>query len=178
MIPTAGAAFRSRLIVAGSRSISRVSATIGGGIVEHQMLDAVELRVRMPQVIEQAPGRRDENVHTRAKGMLLRSHTDAAEDRRGGDWRVHRELLQLLEDLRRELSRRGENERARRAAWPVHQTVQDRQQKGGGLTATGHRAGQHVTTSDSGRNGVDLNGCRAAEAQLLDAAQNLWVQLE
>ena len=89
--------------------------------------------------------------------MLLRPHADAAEDRRGGDRRVHREVVQVLENLRRQLARRRQHERARRAARLVDQPVQDRQQERRGLAAAGHRAGEHVAPRERRRNGVGLD---------------------
>ena len=125
MIPTAGADWRSQVDRRpGSRSISRDSAAIGGGIValkksvwravrqvaqhpadvgeeahvehpvglvEHEVLEAGQLRVRVPEVIEQPAGRRDDHVDAAAERVLLRAHADAAEHRRAGDRRVDRQ---------------------------------------------------------------------------------------
>ena len=68
--------------------------------------------------------------------------------------RVHRELVQVLVDLRRQLARRRQHQRARRAARLADQAVQDRQQKRGGLAAAGHGAGEHVAAGEPRRNGV------------------------
>ena len=96
------------------------------------------------EMVEQAAGRADDDVDAAAEGVLLRPHADAAEDGRGGDRRVHGEVVQVLDDLRRQLARRRQHERARRAARLVDEPVQDRQQKRRGLAAAGHRAGEQV----------------------------------
>ena len=85
------------------------------GFVEHEVLDPIELRVRPAQMIEQPPGRRDEHVDAAAKRVLLRARADAAEHRGAGDGRVHGEILHVGQDLRGQLARRHEHERARRA---------------------------------------------------------------
>ena len=212
VMPTAGADFRSRLIVAGSCSISRVSvedrrghrraeeqrlplrrqilehsADVGQeahvehavGFVEHEMLDLVELRVRMLEMVEQPARRGDDDVDAGAERVLLRAHADAAEDGGAGDRRVHGELLELLEDLRGELTRRREDERARRAARSCRAA--------GGESAAGTRrscrcrsCAQASTSRPSiaGGNGVGLNGRRAREAELFDASEEIAMKFE
>jgi hypothetical protein len=49
------------------------------------MLDAVELRVRLTQMVEEPAGRGDDDVDPAAKGVLLGTRPDAAEDRGRGD---------------------------------------------------------------------------------------------
>ena len=139
---------------------------------------ACELRVRRSQVVEQAAGRRHEDVDAAAERVLLRPHADAAEDRGAGDRRVDGEIVEVLEDLRRQLARRREDERARGAARPVDEPVQDRQQEGGGLAAAGHGAGEDVAAGERGRDGLGLDGRRAREAEFLDGLEEARVQLE
>ena len=85
------------------------------GLVEHEVLEAGELRVGLPEMIEQPAGRADDHVDAAAEGVLLRPHADAAEHRGAGDRRVHGEVVQILENLRGELARRREDQRARGA---------------------------------------------------------------
>src|SRR6185369_6651345 len=108
------------------------------GFVEHEMFDAVELRVWMLEMIEQSPGSGDDDVDAASKSMLLRPRVHAAEHRGAGERRVHRELLELLENLRRQLAGRRHDESARSAAWLVQQPVQNGKEKGRGLPAAGH----------------------------------------
>ena len=160
-MPDAGAACRCIWIVTGLRSISAVSAAIGGGIValkksvcrrrrqvredapdvgqephvehtvrlvEHEVLEVLSFASSRAHVIEQPARRGDDDVDAAAERVLLRPHADAAEHRRAGDRRVHGEGVEVLEDLRRQLARRREHERARRPPRLVDQPVDDRQQ--------------------------------------------------
>ena len=83
---------------------------------------------------------------------------DAAEDGGGGEGRVDGELVRVLLDLRGELARGREDERAGDAALLADQAVQDREQERGGLAAARHRAGEHVAALDGGRDGVGWIG--------------------
>ena len=133
------------------------------GFVEDEILEMRELGVRRAQVVEQPPGRRDHDVDPGAERVLLRPHRDAAEHRRAGERRVDRERVELLEDLRGELARRREHQRARPAARLVHQRVQDRQQECRGLAAAGLRAGEHVASGHRRRDRVGLHRGRTRQ---------------
>ena len=52
------------------------------GFVEHEELEAGQLGVGRPEVVEEAPGRRDHDVDPAPERVLLRSHAHAAEDGR------------------------------------------------------------------------------------------------
>ena len=147
-------------------------------LVEHEHLELVELRVRMAEVIEQPARRRDQDVDAAAEGVLLRAEPDAAEHRGARDGRVRGELAQVLLDLRRELARGREHERARDAARLPHDAVHDRQKKGGRLAASRHRAREHIAAFECGRNGVVLNRRWACEAKLFHAAHESSVETE
>ena len=56
-------------------------------------------------MVEQAAGRGNDHVDATAERMLLRAGAHAAEDRGGGNRRVQREAIELLENLRRQLAR-------------------------------------------------------------------------
>jgi hypothetical protein len=84
---------------------------------------------------------------------------------------MYGELGEVLLDLRRQLARRREDERARHAAPLADQPVGDREEEGGRLSAAGHRAGEDVAAVDRRRDRLLLNGRRAGEAELFDAAQ-------
>ena len=147
-------------------------------LVEHEDLEAFELRVRESEVVEQAARCRDQDVDARAEGMLLRAHADAAEDRGGRERRVDGELARVLVDLGGELARGRQHERPRHAALLAHEAVQDRKDEGGRLAAAGHGAGEHVLALEGGGHGVLLDRGRAGEAHLLDAAQQVRVESE
>jgi hypothetical protein len=76
----------------------------------------------------------------------------------------------VLVDLRRQLARRREHQRARGSARPVHQPVQDREQEGGGLAAAGHRAGEQVAALHGGGDRLFLDGRGTGEAERPGAA--------
>jgi hypothetical protein len=89
---------------------------------------------------------------------------------------VHRELVRVLLDLRRELARRRHDERARDAALLVHEAIEDREQERRGLAAAGHGAGEHVAALDGGGDGVLLDRRRTAVPHLADAAQEIGME--
>ena len=121
---------------------------------------------------------RDDDVDAAAERVLLRPHADAAEDGGRGQRRVHGEIVQVFDDLRRQLARRRQHQRARRPARLVHQAVQDRQQKRRGLAAAGHRAGEQVLAGERQRNRVGLNGRRPRETEIFQPLQQAGMQSE
>ena len=136
------------------------------------------LRVARAHVIEQASRRRDDDVHAALEGVLLRPHPDAAEDRRAGDGGVDRQRVQILEDLRRQLTRRRQHERPRRPPRLVDETVQNRQQKRRGLAAAGLRRGDDVLALHRRGNRLRLNGGGPYETEFLDALDQRWMKPE
>jgi len=128
-------------------------------------------------MIEQAAGRGDQHVDAAAEGMFLRPHPDAAVHRRAGDRRVHRQVVQIFQDLRRQLARRRQHQGAGRSARLVDQPVQDRQEKRRRLAAAGHGAGQHVAAVPGRRDGVRLNRRRADEAEILETLEKIGMKL-
>ena len=148
------------------------------GFVEHQELEVGELRVRRPQMIEQPSRRGDQDVDAAAERVLLRPHADAAENRRAGDRRVDGKVVEVVEDLRRELPRRREHERARRAARLLDQLVQDRQQERRRLAAARLGAREDVAAFEPRRNGVSLDWRRPCESEFLDAFEQAGVEFE
>ena len=89
-----------------------------------------------------------------------------------------RERVAVLDDLGRELARGREHQGAGGAARLGEQTIQDRQQEGGGLAAAGHGAGEHVAALERRRNGARLDRRRLGEAELGHGAQQLRAQAE
>ena len=129
-------------------------------------------------MIEQPPGRCDDHVDAGSKGVFLRPHADAAEHRCGVERRVHGEVVQVFENLRGELPRRRQHQRARRAARAADQLVQDRQQERGGFAAAGHGAGEEIFAGERRRNRVGLNWSGTREPEVLQAANEVGVQVE
>src|SRR5437763_1362432 len=146
------------------------------GLVDNEDLQAVEPRVGVLEVIEEPAGRGHEDVDAGPEGMLLRPHGHAAVDRGAGDRRVHGEIAQMLVDLRRELTRRREDQRPGRPALLAEQSLEDRQEEGRGLAAASHRRREDILAGHGRRDGVALDRRRPREAELLDAAEEIGVK--
>ena len=121
---------------------------------------------------------RDDDVDAAAEGVLLRPHADAAEDGRAVDRRVDGEVVQVLEDLRRELARRRETSARVVPRGLLDQLVEDRQQERGRLAAAGHGAGEDVAALERRRNGVGLDRGRPGETEVFEASEEVGVELE
>ena len=147
-------------------------------LVEHEILQPPELRVGGPEVVEQSAGRTGDHVDAAAKRVLLRAHSDTAEDGRGGERRVHREVVEIFDDLRRQLARRRQDECAGRATRFVDQTMKNRQEERRGLSAAGHRAGEQVLAGHRERNGVSLNRRRPCEPEIFQALEEVGMKPE
>src|SRR5207245_10995779 len=74
------------------------------GLVEDEYLEVLELRVRLPEVVQEPARCRDDHVHAAPERVRLRAHADAAEDRGARERRVHGELDEVRVDLRGELA--------------------------------------------------------------------------
>src|SRR5690242_20365143 len=94
-------------------------------LIEHENLERVHSRVVVLEVIEEATRRGDDDIYAGSQRVLLRPHADAAIDRRAGERGVDRELREMLLDLRRQLAGGREDERARSAARPREQTLEN-----------------------------------------------------
>jgi hypothetical protein len=129
-------------------------------------------------VVEQPPGRGGEDIDAAPEGVLLGLHPHAAVDRRAGDRRVDRQLLEVGVDLRGQLTRGRQDEGARAAARLLHQALDDGQQERGGLAAPGHRAGEHVLAEQPRRNGLCLDGRGTGEAELANRAEQACIEAE
>ena len=150
------------------------------GFVEHEVLEAAQLRVRLPEMIEQPPRRPDDDVDAAAEGVLLRAHADAAIHGKAAERRVDGEILQIFDNLRRQLARRRDDERARGArpaARLLHEAVQNRQQKRRGLPAARLGTCKKIAACERGWNGVGLNRRRFLKPEVFDAAKKVGVQL-
>src|SRR6185437_4034468 len=93
------------------------------GFVQHQKLEPVKLRVGMPQVIQQPPGRCNEHVHAAPECMLLRRHTHATEYCGTRYRRMDGDLVEMLGDLSRKLARGRDDECPRSSARPIDQLM-------------------------------------------------------
>ena len=148
------------------------------GLIEHEVLEARELGIRKPEVVEQPAWRGDDHVGATAEGVLLRIHPHTAEHRRRRDGCMDGQIVEMLENLGRQFPSRRDHERSGGAAGFVDQAVQDREQEGGGFAAAGHGAGEDVPAGEGWGNGVELNGSWAGEAEFLQAFEQARMELE
>ena len=91
---------------------------------------------------------------------------------------MHGEVVEVLDDLRGELTRRRQHERARGAARLLDEAVQDRQQERGGLAAAGHRAREQILARHRERNRVGLNRGRTSEPEIFQAFEETGMEPE
>ncbi len=110
--------------------------------------------------------------------VLLRAHAHAPEDGGAGKRGVEGERVQVLVDLRGQLAGGSEDEGPGGPARLVREALQDGQDEGRGLAAARHGAREQVVAGEGGRHGLLLDGRRAREAELVDAAQQVVVEAE
>ncbi len=148
------------------------------GFVEHEVLEAIELRIGRARVVEQAARGRHDHVDSAPERVLLGTHPDAAVDRGAGEGGVDRKPVEVFENLRGKLARGRQHQDPRDAARPVDQAMQDRQQERRGLAASSLRAREQVAALERRRDRHFLDGSRPDETELPDALEQVGVQPE
>ena len=146
--------------------------------VEHEVLECIELCVGRAHVIEQPARRRDDHVDASAERVLLRTHPHPAVDGCPGERGVNGKRIEVFEDLRRELPRRREHQRARDAARPSNEAVKDRQQERRRLAAARLRAREQIASLQGGRNRLLLNRRRTNEPELADTLEQVRMKAQ
>ena len=104
---------------------------------------------RRSEVVEQSARRGDDDIDAGAERVLLRPIPTPPKIAAAviGVWTA---IVSSAVDLRRQLARRGDHQRARFAARPADQPMKDRQQERRRLAAARHRAGKNVPPLDGG----------------------------
>ena len=148
------------------------------GLVQDQVLNGIEIRVRAVQVIEQSSRSRDDDVDAPAERLLLRAHLHAAEDRGDLDRCELREILKVSGYLGRELPGRSDDERAGLSPGLLHDLVQHGEQERGCLAASRLCAGEQVAPLHRRRNRLGLDRRRLLETERVDAPEQVRVKLE
>jgi hypothetical protein len=132
------------------------------GLVEDEHLGVPEIRRPLSHVIEQAAGRRNQDVEAACQSLTLRPIADAAEHHGHAQVEVPAVGFEAFRDLGRKLARRRENENASttaRSGLPVVcEAMQNRQGKGGGLAGAGLRDAEQVAAGEEVGNGLGLDG--------------------
>jgi hypothetical protein len=152
------------------------------GFVEDEDLELREVADAAAHVIQQPPGRGDDDVDAGLQRAGLRLDRHAAVDGDARHRRVIGEALDLVVDLGRELARGREDQRARDAARRAvafavlaQQARQDRQQIRGGLAGAGLRAADYVAAVERVRQHRALNRRRLFEAALIERVEQVGV---
>ena len=153
------------------------------GFVEDEHLDLVELDRALLHVVEQTPGGSDDDLHAAAQGRELGPNADATVDQGRANGQVAAVGPNALVDLRGELTRRHEDQRADGRSTALvprfrHQPLQERQGEAGGLAGTGLRAGENVLTIENERDRLQLNGRRLLVILIVDCAQKFGLKAE
>ena len=88
------------------------------------------------------------------------------------------EVVEILDDLRRQLTCGCQHQGAGRAAGLVDQLVQNRQQESGRLAAAGRGTRQKVPPLHARWDRIGLNRRRSGEPEVFDALKKIGVELE
>ena len=125
------------------------------GLVEDEDLDLAQVDRALLHVVEQPAGRRDQDLDAAPQRLGLRVHRHAAEDLRAPQRDVLAVLADAFLDLRGELARRREDQRADRMARGRdarvrvrREQLQERQREPRGLAGAGLRAAHDVAAGE------------------------------
>ena len=116
------------------------------------------------ELVQQTPGRRDDNVHAGFQGVCLPLIPDAAKQRHHFEVRELGEITNGRFDLRREFAGGFKDQHARSSRC-VPQTHQNWQREGRGLAGAGLCAADHVASFEHVRDGIALDRCGFRKAQ-------------
>ena len=154
------------------------------GFVEDEPFDRGQVDGALLHVVEQAPRGGDDDVDAAAQGVDLRTHADAAEDRR----RFRADVLAVgahaVLHLGGEFARRGEDQGARlarrdgAARGAQVQVFEQGQGEGSGLAGAGLRARHDVAAGEHDRDGRRLHRRRLGVVLFGDRAQERGRQPE
>src|SRR5262249_17346264 len=146
----------------------------------HQQLDAGEQQPPALEMVEQAPGRGDEDIDAARELRILIVERHAADQQRDVELLAGTVFLEALLNLRGELARRLEDARARpaRARGAVLEPREHRQREGGGLAGPGLCDAEHVAAREHVRYGLLLDGGGGAVAGRLNSGENFVGQAE
>ena len=155
------------------------------GLVEDEDLDLAQVRDLLADEVEQATGRRDEDLDPGAQRLDLRVHGDAAVD----DGRAQRHGPAVgpdaLIDLHRELARGHEDQGADRVAGRRErrvrvrpEAIEDRQRERGGLAGAGLGRREDVASGEDEGDGGFLDRRRGGVALFGDGLEQIGRQAE
>ena len=135
------------------------------GLVEHQDLDLTQIHGLLPRMVEQASGRRNDDVHAATQRIDLRLHANPAEDHRG----TQREVLavgpHILVHLGGKLTGRRDDQGAREfRCGAFSKPLQHGQREPCGLAGAGLCGAEQIAAAQYQRDRLRLNrgGLRVA----------------
>lgn len=146
-------------------------------LVENEEIEATEVSPRILHQVEQTPRRRNDDIDPGLQRALLFGGLDAAEDGCRFERGVARQHLDVFVDLRRELSGGSEDQHAGVPFPGIRHALEHGQDKGRGLTAARHGAGEDVTALEGRRNRVLLDRGGLGEAHISDPALDSGVEV-
>ena len=122
------------------------------GLVEDENLDLVEAQIALVEMIDQPPGRRDDDVDAARQFLRLRTVGHAAEHDGAREAEPGAVAGEALGDLARELPRRREDQRAAgarlRPLAALRQPLEDRQREGTRLAGARLGDAEHVASGE------------------------------
>ncbi len=147
------------------------------GLIEHERLDGAEVDVALVHQVHQPAGGGDDRVGAGPEGADLGVLVHAAEDDGVAQRQATPVADEALEDLRRELTRRAQNQRPREAPALARgvgrrETVKNREGEGARLARARLGAGHDVAALKNVRDGGGLNGGRSGVAFVGDGAED------
>ena len=148
------------------------------GLVQYQILQPGQGRVVVLEVIEKPPRGGDDDVRPSSERGLLLTHAHATVHHSRLEPGELGQGIEVVPDLAGELSSRGHDQSAGRAAWLVHQLVKDGQKEGCGFAAARGGTSEQVPAFEGRGDRFRLNRGRALKAQFVDASKEGRVQLE
>ena len=138
-------------------------------LVEHQKFDRSKTCDAGVEMIEEAAGRRNQNVEARLKRADLGAMRHPAEHDCDLEAKSIGEIAKALGDLAREFTRRAQHEHAGAASWrraPVgHDPVEDRQGEGRRLAGAGLSDANEIPALHQRRDCLQLNWGRTRKAK-------------
>ena len=130
-------------------------------LIQHQHFDAVQIEGFLIDQVEQATGRRDEDVGPAMQLVAVLVDRRAADDGMHLETRQRAVILGALGDLPGQFARRGEHQHPAgfERGLPVHlaQAIDAGEHEGGGLAGAGLRDAEQVAARKDGRDGLRLN---------------------
>ena len=139
----------------------------------------LELQRAAAQVVEDAAGRADDEMHTLLQRDELAADALAAVDRHAAAGRRSATSLRgLLGDLHDQFARRREDERLRAGRFVLVPPVEERQQERGGLAGAGLGLADHVAAVEGVRDQGGLNRRRRGILDALERGEHALGQMQ